>query len=68
MLREAFDHDGKLSKDRLKRIVQCAQKSVQDVGALTEQDDDTALELHKDIALSFDSGQDRPLRLCGIGS
>ena len=63
MLREAFDHEGKLSKDRLKRIIQCAQKSVQNVDALTEEDDDTALELHKDIALSFDAGDGQPLQL-----
>ena len=62
MLREAFDSEGKLSKDRLKRIVQCAQRSVEDVVRLSEQDDDTSLELHKDVALSFaEAGE--PLQL-----
>ena len=56
-------YDGKLSKDRLKRIVQCASRSVQDVESLTQEDDDTALELHKDVALSFDAGDGSPLQL-----
>ena len=63
MLREAFDADGKISKDRLKRIMQCAQRSVQDVAHLMQEADDTALELHKDVALSFDAGDGSPLQL-----
>ena len=55
MLREAFDTDGKISKDRLRRIVQCAQRSQQDVACLVDHDGDS-LELHKDIALAFDPG------------
>ena len=51
MLREAFDCDGKISKDRLKRIVQCAQRSQQDVSHLPEFDGDS-IELHKDVALA----------------
>ena len=63
MLREAFDTDGKISKDRLKRIVQCASRSQQDVTELDVDEDDTNLELHKDVALSFDAGDGGPLQL-----
>ena len=62
MLREQFDSDGKISKDRLQRIVQCAQRSRQDVSQLTEFDEDS-IELHKDVALAFDPGQGRPFEL-----
>lgn len=62
MLREAFDTDGKISKDRLKRIVQCAQRSRLDVSQLPEFDDES-IELHKDVALAFNPGRGKPLEL-----
>ena len=62
MLREAFDADGKISKDRLKRIVQCAQRSRQNVSHLPEFDDES-IELHKDVALAFDPGEGKALEL-----
>ena len=62
MLREAFDSNGKVSKDRLKRIVQCAQRAREDVSRLPEHDG-SSLELHKDVALAFDPGQGRPFEL-----
>ena len=63
MLREAFDSNGVISKDRLTRIQQCAQRAKMDVAGLTEHDEDLQLELHKDVALAFDKGTDSPLEL-----
>ena len=63
MLREAFDSNGVISKDRLTRIQQCAQRAEMDVTGLSEHDEDLKLELHKDVALAFDTGPDKPLVL-----
>ena len=63
MLREAFDSNGVISKDRLTRIQQCAQRAKMDVSGLSEHDEDLQLELHKDVALAFDKGDDYPLEL-----
>ena len=45
MLREAFDSNGVISKDRLTRIQQCAQRAKMDVSGLSEHDEDLQLEL-----------------------
>lgn len=58
MLREAFDDHGNISKDRLTRILQCAQRSRMDVSGLSEYDEDLALENHKDVALAFNKDED----------
>ena len=63
MLREAFDSNGVISKDRLTRIQQCAQRAKMDVTGLSEHDEDLQLELHKDVALAFDKGDGSPLEL-----
>ena len=63
MLREAFDNSGVLSKDRLTRIQQCAQRARMDVTALSEHDEDLQLELHKDVAFAFETSPDSPLKL-----
>ena len=62
MLREAFDDRGVISKDRLRRIQQCAQRSRQDVEDLSENED-LSLELHKDVAFAFDQGRGKPFDL-----
>ena len=62
MLREAFDSDGNLSKDRLKRIMQCAQRSQQDVSQMPQHDGNT-LELHKDVTIAFNPAAGKPLEL-----
>ena len=63
MLREAFDDNGVISKDRLTRIQQCAQRARVDVTALSEHDEDLQLELHKDVAFAFETSPDSPLKL-----
>ena len=63
MLREAFDDNGVISKDRLTRIQQCAQRARMDVTALSEHDEDLQLELHKDVAFAFETGEGDPLQL-----
>ena len=55
MLRECFDGGRNLSKDRLRRIEQCATSANTCTEQLVEHDD-AHLELFQDVALAFDAG------------
>lgn len=61
MLKEAFLHESSMSKDRLKRIEQCASFASTINQQLVEHDG-RCLELFQDIALAFDDGPGTPIR------
>ena len=62
MLKEMFLIGSELSKDRLKRIEQCAASS-QIVNQQLVEHDGTHLELFQDVAMAFDDGPNTSIRV-----